>query len=276
MAQVAAKALDTVLPLRTGGDGHPLFCAHPVVGLSWCYLAVLPHIDAAHPVYGIQARGLRRPEPLPATLAEAARDFADQIRLTQPSGPYHLLGWSLGGNVAFAIAEELERRGHEVGLLVILDSTPLLPDGMPTGDEVKWELYNWVLNEFGYTQTLRFDDTQPEAKVLSTARGRRGLGFDDWPDQRILALLRIVRHNVLLVDGHRPGRVHCSMLFISATENPPTLREKLDRWQPYVGGPIHAVEVGLDHHQLLRPDAMERIGPAVTGMLSGIPPVPHR
>src|SRR5690348_18113886 len=48
-----------------------------------------------------------------ASIEEMARDYADQIRMTQPSGPYHLLGMSLGGNVAFAIAEELERRRSE-------------------------------------------------------------------------------------------------------------------------------------------------------------------
>ena len=118
-ARAAGGILDLVVPMRVG-DGPALFCAHPVVGLSWCYLALLPHVDASYPLYGLQARGLRRPEPLPSSMQEMARDYADQIRMTQPSGPYHLLGWSLGGNVAFAIAEELERRGEQVGLLVIL------------------------------------------------------------------------------------------------------------------------------------------------------------
>src|SRR5712691_652014 len=126
-AKAAGGILDLVMPLRVGGDGPSLFCIHPMIGLSWCYLALLPHVDARYPLYGLQARGLRRPEPLPTSIEEMARDYADHIRETQPSGPYHLLGMSLGGNVAFAIAEELERRGERIGLLVILDST--LGDG---------------------------------------------------------------------------------------------------------------------------------------------------
>lgn len=58
-----------------------------------------------------------RPEPLPVTMAEMAQDYADLIRKVQPAGPYHLPGWSLGGNIAFAIAEELERRGEQTWLL---------------------------------------------------------------------------------------------------------------------------------------------------------------
>src|SRR5215472_11628034 len=121
-AKAAGGILDLVMPIRVG-DGPALFCAHPVVGLSWCYLALVPHVDAKYPIYGLQARALRRPEPLPTSMQEMAVDYTDQIRMTQPSGPYHLLGWSLGGNVAFAIAEELERRGQEIGLLVILDAS---------------------------------------------------------------------------------------------------------------------------------------------------------
>ena len=58
---------------------------------------------------------MRRPEPLPVTMLEMARDYADRIREVQPAGPYHLLGWSLGGNIAFAITEELERRVSRSG-----------------------------------------------------------------------------------------------------------------------------------------------------------------
>src|SRR5229473_6461793 len=147
MARAAGGILDLVMPMRVGGDGPPLFCAHPVVGLSWCYLALLPHVDARYPLYGLQARGLRRPEPLPASIEEMARDYADQIRMTQPSGPYHLLGMSLGGNIAFAIAEELERRDQQIGLLVILDANLADRDAVALSNE-PWMIYNLVLAQF--------------------------------------------------------------------------------------------------------------------------------
>ena len=83
-ARKAGGVLDLIMPMRVGGDGPRLFCAHPMIGLSWCYLALLPHVDARYPLYGLQARGLRRPEPLPASMTEMARDYADQIRTVQP------------------------------------------------------------------------------------------------------------------------------------------------------------------------------------------------
>ncbi|GGU44164.1 thioesterase domain-containing protein [Lentzea flava] len=38
--------------------------------------------------------------------------------------PYHVLGWSLGGPMAQAVAGELHSRAHEVGLVGVLDSGP--------------------------------------------------------------------------------------------------------------------------------------------------------
>ncbi|WP_346095402.1 non-ribosomal peptide synthetase/type I polyketide synthase [Streptomyces olivaceiscleroticus] len=47
--------------------------------------------------------------------------YADLIESLQ-EGPYLLFGYSLGGNLAFEVAKELERRGREVEHVVIMDS----------------------------------------------------------------------------------------------------------------------------------------------------------
>ena len=273
-ARAAGGILDLVMPIRVG-DGPPLFCAHPVVGLSWCYLALLPHVDAGFPLYGLQARGLRRPEPLPASMQEMARDYADQIRLTQPSGPYHLLGWSLGGNIAFAIAEELERRDEQIGLLVILDASLADLEAIALSNE-PWMVYNLVLAQFGYVPALTPAEPEPEARMLELVRRRPGLGLDEWPEQRLVALQRVIKNNVAVARTHRPGRVHCPLLFFSATRNPPGLAEKLDGWRSFVDGPIEAVELDCDHRHMLLPEPMARLGPALSDRLAraagAIPP----
>jgi thioesterase domain-containing protein len=262
-AKAAGGILDPVMPMRVSGDGPPLFCAHTLVGLSWCYLALLPHLDDRYPLYGLQARGLRRPEPLPASMAEMARDYADQIRMTQPSGPYHLLGWSLGGNVAFAIAEELERRGEQIGLLVILDATLTDIDAIAQNN-APWAIYNLVLAQFGYVPALTPAEPDPEARMLELVRRRPASGLADWPEQRLRALQRVIRNNVAVALGHQPGRVHCRMLFFSATRNPPTLAKKLDRWRPFVDGPVEAVELDCDHRYIWLPEPLARLGPALS------------
>ena len=45
-----------------------------------------------------------------------------QIRARQPRGPYRLLGYSMGGTLACAVAKQLERDAHTVEQVVVLDA----------------------------------------------------------------------------------------------------------------------------------------------------------
>ncbi|MCP3742349.1 amino acid adenylation domain-containing protein [Rossellomorea sp. BNER] len=53
---------------------------------------------------------------------ERVKQYVELILSTQPEGPYQLLGYSAGGNLAFEVAVELERWGKEVSDLILLDS----------------------------------------------------------------------------------------------------------------------------------------------------------
>jgi thioesterase domain-containing protein len=272
-AKAAGGILDPVMPMRVGGDGPSLFCIHPMIGLSWCYLALLPHVDARYPLYGLQARGVRQPEPLPVTMAEMARDYTDQIRKAEPAGPYYLLGWSLGGNIAFAIAEELERRGEQVGLLVTLDSSLVGLDAIPVSIE-PWRFYNIILAQFGYVPALTAADPEPEARMLELVRRRPGLGLDEWPDRRVRALQRVIKNNIAVMVTHQPGRVHCPMLFFSCVSNPPGLAAKLETWRSFVDGPIEAVELDCNHNLILLPEPAARIGQEISNQLAHVGAAP--
>jgi thioesterase domain-containing protein len=264
-ARAAGGILDLVVPMRLGGDNPPLFCAHPLVGLSWCYLALLPHLRDGFPLYGLQARGLRRPEPLPASMGEMARDYADQIRLAQPVGPYHLLGMSLGGTIAFAIAEELQRRGESIGLLVILDGS------LDNLDQIKvdpWMVCNLILAQFGYVPAVVQTDADPQARLLEAVRRHPGLGLDDWSDQRLRALQRVIINNLAVARVYQPGRVRAPMLFFSASRQEPTLAEKLESWASFIDGPIEAVELDCGHRQMLLPEPMIKLAPAISDRLA--------
>uniref|UniRef100_UPI002457A9D7 thioesterase domain-containing protein n=1 Tax=Nocardia farcinica TaxID=37329 RepID=UPI002457A9D7 len=52
-----------------------------------------------------------------ADKTEAAEHNQAAIRSIPPHGPYHLLGWSLGGHIAHEMAVQLRAEGEEVALL---------------------------------------------------------------------------------------------------------------------------------------------------------------
>jgi thioesterase domain-containing protein len=118
-----SKAFDVVLPLRETGKKNPIFCIHALSGLSWLYSPILLETDSDRPVFGIQARGLADSEPA-ISMNEMLTDYLLEIQRVQPRGPYHLVGYSFGGNVAHALATRLQQLGECVALLAILDATP--------------------------------------------------------------------------------------------------------------------------------------------------------
>ncbi|MFG0287541.1 MAG: thioesterase domain-containing protein, partial [Rhodopirellula sp. JB044] len=79
-------------------------------------------------VYGVQANGIDGTQPPHETLAEMAAHYARAIREVHPEGTVHLAGWSLGGNIAFEVARQLQSRGTPVGVVALLDSGLLSPE----------------------------------------------------------------------------------------------------------------------------------------------------
>jgi len=47
------------------------------------------------------------------------------IQIVQPQGPYHLVGYSFGGYIAYEIGRQLRARGERVGLVGLIDTLPM-------------------------------------------------------------------------------------------------------------------------------------------------------
>ncbi|MGW6425313.1 amino acid adenylation domain-containing protein [Nocardia sp. NPDC055053] len=119
------RRLDPVLELRAEGSVPPLFCIHQIGGTAWKYAPLARLLRADRPIIGLQMPQLTEPDKQTRTLDDLARFYLDAVRRIQPQGPYHLLGYSLGGNLAHAMAAILEAEGEQVGYVGLLDSHPL-------------------------------------------------------------------------------------------------------------------------------------------------------
>ncbi|MFB8103538.1 amino acid adenylation domain-containing protein [Streptomyces sp. NPDC056007] len=102
-----------------------------------------PHLFCFPPAggHGLVYRGLAAQLPEYAVIGfnylpgeDKVARYADLIEAARPVGACLLLGYSLGGNLAFETAKELERRGRRVGHVVILDSRRIMERYEP-GDE---------------------------------------------------------------------------------------------------------------------------------------------
>jgi thioesterase domain-containing protein len=96
-------------------------------GAAGSILQIAPLASAmtvAAPVYAVKPRGTEPGETPCETLVEMAEHASGVIRRVQPEAPYFLVGYSAGGLVALEVARQLAAAGHDVPLLILLDTYP--------------------------------------------------------------------------------------------------------------------------------------------------------
>ncbi|MEV5430227.1 amino acid adenylation domain-containing protein [Streptomyces sp. NPDC052701] len=127
---------EDIVALRPRGEGTPLFCVHPAGGeaIGFRHLAACPELR--NPLYALQAPPAASADGAPhedQSVEALAACYLKAVRTVAPAGPYLLLGWSMGGLVAFEMARLLEQRGERAGMLFLVES--YLSEHLPESDE---------------------------------------------------------------------------------------------------------------------------------------------
>jgi thioesterase domain-containing protein/acyl carrier protein len=113
--------------LRSAGSKLPLFLGPLGNGGLRGYRKLIAQLDPDRPVYGMQAPGVDGETDPYRTVEEMGRHFAAEIAAFQPVGPILLGGFSYGGISAIEAAQQLQRAGRDIALVVMLDTSPLGP-----------------------------------------------------------------------------------------------------------------------------------------------------
>ncbi|PNQ87754.1 non-ribosomal peptide synthetase [Paenibacillus polymyxa] len=105
-----------------------IFCFPPMLGYGLSFAELAKQLDQDAVVYGLEFV-----DDVTDEQAMLAR-YVDLIISTQAQGPYVLLGYSIGGNLAHKVAGTLERQGHTVSDILMLDSVKRA-EALPFTDE---------------------------------------------------------------------------------------------------------------------------------------------
>ncbi|MBD8499273.1 non-ribosomal peptide synthetase [Paenibacillus arenosi] len=109
------KGGDSFIKLNKAGD-LSVFCFPPGSGFGVGYRELASRLDGQFVLYGIDFID-------DATDYEAMLNrYVDEIVRIQPEGPYVLLGYCFGGNLAFEVAKTMEKRGYPVTDMLMVDS----------------------------------------------------------------------------------------------------------------------------------------------------------
>ena len=161
---IAGGQPDLVVPLREGA-GSPLFCVHPVSGSAYAYRGLAGLLHADQPVYGFEAPGFDNDRAPVAVLSRLADEYTSILRAFAPGHGYRLLGWSLGGLMAFEIAKRLCAAGEKVTMLILVDAPRPRVRPLPPERDI---LLRFVNDMMGTSE----QEAAPRVRDL----------FESWPD----------------------------------------------------------------------------------------------
>jgi thioesterase domain-containing protein/acyl carrier protein len=138
-------AFRTLVSLRTAGSRLPVFCIHASGGSAFGYVELANNLGPDQPVYALHATGLAPGESMAISVEEMAAAYVSAIRTVQPHGPYQLLGWSMGGLIAYEMANQLRQLDEEIHLLALIDT--LIPAAAAPSTITDAELIAILLEE---------------------------------------------------------------------------------------------------------------------------------
>lgn len=124
-ATAAEEEWSSLVPIQTGGTRPPIFFAHSIGGEVYSYKALARHLGADQPFYGLQARGLDGKQAPFRDLVAMAAQYTEEVLRVQPREPFLLGGYSLGGTIAFEMAQQLYSKGYrEIHVLILDEEAP--------------------------------------------------------------------------------------------------------------------------------------------------------
>lgn len=112
----------SLVAIQPEGSKPPFFMVHGVGGNVVGFVELARNMKPENPFYGLQSQGLDGKQPLHSRIEDMAAHYIEEMRTAQPMGPYHLGGFSMGGLVAYEMAQQLFAQGEDVAALVLFDT----------------------------------------------------------------------------------------------------------------------------------------------------------
>ena len=251
------------------GAQEPIFMIHPPGGIVVCYRELAKLLG--RPLLAIRSHGLHGDEELPVSIEAMAAAYLEAIRSVQPSGPYLLGGWSLGGLVAYEVAQQILAAGEAVSRLVLLDTT--IPENasdlVPAQDQVNVGL------EYGIELSLdQLGELAPEEQLPFLWEHAKKLGVIDEqsPPEVIEKSLRelqgLFHHHVSVCRDYRMHPIDGDILLFRPIEVPFELQVSEDRGWGSLAKNVDVKFVPGHHHSMVQSPNIEVLARELEEFLS--------
>jgi amino acid adenylation domain-containing protein len=263
----------SLVALQPGGSKRPLFLVHPAGGHVFPYIHLAQLLGSDQPCYGLQAKGLEDGQDPHTRIEDMAAWYIQALQTVQPTGPYLLGGWSMGGVVAFEMAQQLHAQGQRVALLALLDGRIPTPDEtFPEEDaEAILLVERYFGISFGPMESLaELHKDQQLAFMLEQAKSA-GLVPAELDVSQARRFVELLRNDLRATQNYGlhlyPGRI----TFFKAKETPVGTSPDPDPtmgWSKWASGGVEVHVVPGNHANLMYEPHVEVLAEKLTACLN--------
>jgi thioesterase domain-containing protein len=111
-----------IVRIRRGDKGYPLYCLPGAAGGALQFERFATKLRTGRAIYAVEPHNFDIKHSTLGSLVDTAAAAVRCIREVQPKGPYSIIGFSYGGNLAIEVARTLLHEGERIALLAALDT----------------------------------------------------------------------------------------------------------------------------------------------------------
>lgn len=250
----AATSSSPLVPFTSDGT-ETVVCIHPISGTAGCYAALARHLSG-YSVVGVESEALRTGTAPPTSVPVLAERYLAAAWDADGQEPLRLLaGWSMGGLVAYEMAQRLAASGWRVDEIILIDTVVPHHRTSPPSDA---ELTSLLVRDmaaslgatFGQRTMVELADLDHVARLQRVRRWLSGSGAvpGGMSMHELKRRFAIFRANYLAQFSYRPPTSVVPVTLV----RPVVHSERSQQWHDLV--PEHMLTVREfegDHYSLL-------------------------
>ena len=261
----------------------------PVIGINntGIYFTVSKRLGPERPFTALQLfdPSFSRNE-MPESFEAIAQQYVALIREVQPKGPYALLGWCVGGALAFEVARQLSEKGDAISMLALIDTWAprYIEDlgrvkGMLARHSYRWQLMiqDWTRKRNEAAGLWHFIRNREFVRKLGRVAGRR----DSAPDMTLGAQARYVtadgydqwllKYLQQAVKRYRPGTYSGEITIFRSDQEPHGLfLDPQFGWGNHTNRNVTVVSLPGDHFTIFTEPAVDQMAQQITDHLEAV------
>ncbi|NUP51096.1 MAG: hypothetical protein HOW97_27860 [Catenulispora sp.] len=246
------------------GDKHPLYYVHEISGSVLHFAPVARLLADQRSVIGLQSVGTHPGHPADRTIEEMAERFLAVVGRRADAEPLDLVGYSVGGLIAFEMAARAAAAGIRVRMLGLIDApAPGTPSGITPARVVRM-----IAHGLGI-KSVATSESQDSEGLLSmlVAEGREAELFpDDYTEADLRPSVDLQVITGRAAEAYRTHRVFDGDVRLIGARG--QLAAKTAAWQPYVSSAILGSEVDAGHYDLMKGRALGEVTAIVRNWVS--------